>query len=114
MDSNIHDEITQMKGSFEKTKNAILKLVENDIPLQISCPIMKQNMNSYKEVIKWAEMHKIHVGIDYGIIARYNNTTENLSCRLSMNEIKEHIDDKVANDSKYIEQIEIEAEKKKT
>ena len=43
MNSNIHDEITQMKGSYEKTKNAILKLVENDIPLQISCPIMKQN-----------------------------------------------------------------------
>jgi uncharacterized radical SAM superfamily Fe-S cluster-containing enzyme len=38
---NIHDEITQMKGSFEKTKNAILRLIDNDIPLQISCPIMK-------------------------------------------------------------------------
>jgi len=113
MDSNIHDEITQMKGSLEKTKNAILKLIENDIPLQISCPIMKQNKNCYDEVIRWAEKHKIHVGVDYGIIARYNNTTENLSCRLSMNEIKQVINDKVANDSKYIEQIEIEAEKKK-
>jgi sulfatase maturation enzyme AslB (radical SAM superfamily) len=39
MNPNIHDEITQMKGSFEKTKSAILKLIENDIPLQISCPI---------------------------------------------------------------------------
>jgi radical SAM protein with 4Fe4S-binding SPASM domain len=113
MDSNIHDEITQMKGSFEKTKNAILKLIENDIPLQISCPIMKQNKNCYKEVLKWAKKHKINVGDDYGLIARYNHTTQNLSCRLSMNEIKEVIDDKVANDSKYIEQIELEAEKKK-
>jgi len=113
MNPSIHDEITQMKGSFEKTKNAILKLVENDIPLQISCPIMKQNKNCYDEVIKWAEKHKIHVGDDYGIIARYNHTTQNLSCRLSINEIKEVIDDKVANDSKYIEQIEMEAEKKK-
>ena len=113
MDSNIHDEITQMKGSFEKTKDAILKLIENDIPLQISCPIMKQNKNCYKEVLKWAKKHKINVGDDYGLIARYNHTTQNLSCRLSMNEIKEVIDDKVANDSKYIEQIELEAEKKK-
>ena len=112
MNPEIHDEITQMKGSFEKTKNAILKLVENDIPLQISCPIMKQNKNCYDEVIKWAEKHKIHVGDDYGIIARYNHTTQNLSCRLSINEIEKIIDDKVANDSKHIVKIEIEAEKK--
>lgn len=113
MNPHIHDEITQMKGSFEKTKNSIFKLIENDIPLQISCPIMKQNSHCYEDVIKWAEMHKIHVGDDYGIIASYNHTTQNLSCRLSINEIEGLIKDKVANDSKYIEQIEIEAEKKK-
>ena len=113
MDSNIHDEITQMKGSLKKTKNAILKLIENDIPLQISCPIMKQNKNCYEDVINWAKKHKIHASDDYGIIARYNHTTQNLSCRLSINEIKEIIDDKVVNDSKYIEQVEAEAEKKR-
>ncbi|MBN1180810.1 MAG: radical SAM protein [Bacteroidales bacterium] len=113
MNSIIHDEITQMKGSFEKTRNAILKLVENDIPLQISCPILKQNKYCYDDVIKWAEKHKIHVGDDYVIIARYNHTTQNLSCRLSINEIKEMINDKVTHDSKYMEQIEMAAVKKK-
>lgn len=113
MNSDIHDEITQVKGSFEKTKNAILKLIENDIPLQISCPIMKQNKNCYNDVIQWAKKHKIHVGDDYGIIGSYNHTTQNLNCRLSINEIKEVIIDKVANDSKYLEQMEMAAEKKK-
>ena len=113
MNSNIHDEITQVKGSSENTKNAILKLIDNDIPLQISCPIMKQNKNCYSEVIKWAKNHKIHVGDDYNIIARYNHTTKNLSCRLSIKEIKEVIGDKVANDVNYLGQIEKEAEKKK-
>jgi len=113
MDSNIHDGITQMKGSFEKTKNAILKLIENDIPLQINCPIMKQNKNCYAKVIKWAEKYKIHVGIDYGIIGEYNHTKQNLSCRLSINEIKEVINDKIENDPKYLEQIRIAAKKKK-
>jgi radical SAM protein with 4Fe4S-binding SPASM domain len=113
MDANIHDEITQMKGSFEKTKNAILKLVENDIPLQISCPILKQNKDCYNDVIKWAVKLKIHVGDDYGLIGRYDHTTQNLNYRLSINEIKEVIDNKVASDSKFLEQIEIEAEKKK-
>jgi radical SAM protein with 4Fe4S-binding SPASM domain len=113
MDSNIHDEITQMKGSLEKTKKAILQLIENDIPLQISCPIMKQNKDSYADVIKWAKKHNLYVGDDYVIIARYNHTTQNLNCRLSIDELKDLINDKIAKDSKYIEQIEIEAEKKK-
>jgi radical SAM protein with 4Fe4S-binding SPASM domain len=113
MNSNIHDEITQMKGSFVKTKNAILKLIENDIPLQISCPIMKQNKDSYDEVIKWAKKLKIHAGDDYVIIAKYNHTIQNLSCRLSINEIKELFNYRVANDAKYLEQMEKEADKKK-
>ena len=113
MDSDIHDSITQMKGSFKKTKNAILRLIENDIPLQISCPIMKQNKDCYDEVIKWAEKNKIHVGDDYGIIGEYNHTNENLDCRLSIKEIKEVVKDKVENDTKYLEQIEAAAKKKK-
>jgi radical SAM protein with 4Fe4S-binding SPASM domain len=74
---------------------------------------MKQNKNCYDDVIKWAEKHKIHVGDDYVIIARYNHTTQNLNCRLSINEIKEVINDKVVNNTKYLEQMEMEAEKKK-
>lgn len=113
MNSNIHDEITQMKGSFEKTKNSILKLVENDIPLQISCPIMKQNKNCYDDVIKWAKKYKIHAGDDYTIIARYDHTTQNLNCRLSIDEVKEVINNKVVNNTNYFEQMESEIEKKK-
>ncbi len=114
MDSNIHDEITQLKGSFEKTKESILKLIENDIPLQITCPIMKQNKNCYGDVMKWAKKHKIHAGDDYGLIARYNHTTQNLSCRLTMDEIKEVIKDKIVNDSKFIEEMLHDVEKKRT
>lgn len=113
MDPNIHDEITQVKGSFEKTKNAILELIDNDIPLQISCPIMKQNKDCYEDVIKWAKEYKIHVGADYAIIAEYNHTTQNLNCRLSIDEIEEVINQKIVNDVKYLEQIKMAAEEKK-
>lgn len=113
MNFNIHDEITQMKGSFEKTKKSILQLIENDIPLQISCPIMKQNKNCYDDVLKWAKSYKIHVGDDYGIIAQYNHTTQNLTCRLSSNEIKEVIYNKASKDPTFLVQIEKEADKKR-
>ncbi len=43
MDPEKHDTITTVKGSWQRTKNAIEKLVSHDIPVQISCPIMKAN-----------------------------------------------------------------------
>jgi radical SAM protein with 4Fe4S-binding SPASM domain len=113
MNAKIHDEITQMNGSFKKTKNAILKLIENEIPWQISCPIMKQNKNCYDDVLNWAKNNNIHVGNDYAIIARYNHTTQNLSNRLSINEIEEVINNMIVNDTKYFEQMKREAEMKK-
>ncbi|NRT86862.1 radical SAM protein with 4Fe4S-binding SPASM domain [Clostridium beijerinckii] len=113
MDANIHDEITQIKGSFEKTKNAILKLRENDIPLQISCPIIKQNINCYNDVIDWGKAYNINVGSDYVIIARYDHTTQNLSNRLSVNDVKEIINQRSVNEPQYLELIEREAEHKK-
>ena len=113
MNSDIHDEITQMKGSFEKTKNAILKLIENNIPMQISCPIMKQNKNNYNDVKEWAKKHNIHVGDDYTIIAKYDHTTQNLSNRLSINEAEELINNIINTDIKYVEKIEEEVERKK-
>lgn len=113
MNPNIHDSITQVKGSFEKTKNAILTLIENDIPLQISCPILKQNMNCYYDVIAWGKEHNINVGSDYALIARYNHTTQNLSNRLSENEVKDIIEKMIVNDPTHIERIELEIQMKK-
>jgi len=113
MNPNIHDKITQMVGSFDKTINAISKLIENDVPIQISCPILKQNKDSYKDVIDWAKENKIKVGDDYVILARYNNTTQNLCNRLSLKEIEDVIHEKIVHDPKYLEEMEREVEKKR-
>lgn len=74
---------------------------------------MKQNKDCYDDVVKWAENHKIQVGDDYVIIARYNHTINNLNCRLSIDEVKELICNKATKNANYLEQLEIEAEKKK-
>lgn len=55
MNPVIHDTITTVKGSFAKTKTAIEKLVAADIPIQISCPIMKANKEGYTEVLEYAK-----------------------------------------------------------
>lgn len=113
MNSDIHDYITQTKGSFEKTKKSILKLIENDIPLQISCPIIRHNKNCYNDVVNWAKKYGVYAGDDFIIIARYNNTKQNLDCRLSISEIEKVIEDKAKFDSNYLENIKTEAEKNK-
>jgi MoaA/NifB/PqqE/SkfB family radical SAM enzyme len=47
MNTTIHDSITCLKGSFQKTLANIQRLIENDIPVQIACPGMKQNKDSF-------------------------------------------------------------------
>ena len=105
MNPEIHDSITKMKGSFEKTKKAILKLVENDIPLQISCPTMKQNKNCYVNVLNWAKELKVRAVTDYIMMAKYDHTTQNLDNRLSLDEAGKIINDIIENDPEYQEQM---------
>lgn len=113
MDPEIHDEITQVKGSFRKTIDAITKLTENGIVTQISCPILKQNKNSYHEVVRWAERYKISVSDDFVIIARSDHSIENLHNRLTLNEVEEIIRNMAKNNPEYLTQIQKEVERKR-
>jgi radical SAM protein with 4Fe4S-binding SPASM domain len=102
---DILDSITKLPGSFYKTRDAILRLIENDIPLQISCPVMKQNKNSYVAVAKWAEEHKVRAVTDYIMMARYDHTTSNLDNRLLLDEVGGIIKDIIKNDPDYEERL---------
>lgn len=112
MNPDIHDEITQVKGSFEKTKKGILELIKSNVPLQISCPIMKLNKNCYADVKCWASQYKIRVNSDFVIIGRYDSTTDNLYNRLSIFEVKDFININYMNDSNYIDNLIKEVDKK--
>ena len=96
-----HDAITTVKGSFEKTKNAILKLIENDIPVHVSCPTMKGNKDDYRDVMKWCHEHKIRSQTDYMIMAKFNHETTNLSNRLSVKETGDVIKAIIKEDEDY-------------
>lgn len=85
----VHDAITKVKGSFKKTKEAVLKLIDAGIPVQISCPIMKQNKDSFNEVIEWGKSHNISVLVDYVIFAAYDQSNSNLVNRLTVDEVTE-------------------------
>lgn len=102
MDEKVHDAITKCKGSFQKTMQAIALLHKRDVPLQINCPIMKQNINSYKSVLEFANSMNIEADSDYSLFGSYDLSCSNLECRLSAEEIE-----KIEN-TKNLKETEIE------
>lgn len=88
MDEKIHDSITNNQGSFRKTIKGIKILHERNVPLQINCPILKQNKDNYKDVLHFAESLNIEADADYLLFGSFDKSCSNLSCRISLEEIK--------------------------
>ena len=92
MDPLVHDSITKFSGSFEKTKHGLIQLYSAGIPVQISCPVMKQNKDSFLDVIRWGQNRHIAVAVEPMIFATYDHSGSNLVNRLSLKEIGETVD----------------------
>ena len=91
MNADVHDSITSVKGSFEKTKKAIETLYQHDIPMQINCPIMKQNKGTYQDVLNWAREMNIEADSDYMLFGCFDGSCKNLKCRLDLSELEPFI-----------------------
>ena len=105
MDPEIHDMITTVKGSFAKTKAVIEKLVAADVPVQISCPVMKANRKGYRAVLEYANSLKIKAQTDYIMMAEANFDTSNLTNRISIEETEELLRDIMEYDPQYKQMI---------
>jgi radical SAM protein with 4Fe4S-binding SPASM domain len=102
-DSICHDEITRVKGSYRKTISAIEKLKKYQIPVSISCPLMKANKDTMGELIKYAQSRGIPVKMDYVIMAQSNFDKENLENRLTIEETENALRDIIENDTERIQ-----------
>ncbi|MFP3042631.1 radical SAM protein [Treponema primitia] len=105
MEASIHDAITGVPGSFYKTRAAIEKLRAHNIPLQIACPVMKQNRDSVRSVITWAQQNNIRPLCDYIMMARYDHSTGNLANRLDFAETEAVIKTIMDYDEDYQQEI---------
>ena len=101
MDPAIHDAITTVPGSHAKTKANLEKLIDADIPCQISCPSMKINYKGYVDVLKYAQSKKIKAYTDYMIKAQADFDTSNLANRPSLEETEELLRDIIEYDIDY-------------
>lgn len=106
IDPTIHDSITKVSGSCEKTMRAIEKLRENDVPVQISCPILQENLHCFLDVIKYARKLKTKANIDYNIVAQKDESISNLSHRIAVGEVEKVIQTIIDNNPQYTRFLE--------
>jgi len=97
----IHDAITQIFGSCERTKQGIAKLTQYGIPVFISCPITTINKNSYPVVLDFAKRFGASSVPDNMILAQSDGNGKNLEYRLNIDEALQVIQDILDNDTAY-------------
>lgn len=69
----IHDEITGVKGSHNKTINVIKKLRADNVNVQIKCFQLKQNADEYREIAEFAKEVNASVNFDNNIFITDEN-----------------------------------------
>ena len=99
LNENIHDSITQLKGSCKKTLNAINLIINKNLPLFISCPAMQANKQNFPEVMAWADKNNIRSCADLWIIGSSDYSMNNLNQRLSFDDLNDYFEVTMANDA---------------
>ncbi len=95
MNPVIHDSITQLPGSQTKTKSAIEKLYQANVPVKISCPTMQENFDQYLDVMKYAESMHMQAQTDCILMAKSNGDKSNLAHRLTLRQTRHVMKDMV-------------------
>ena len=93
LDEAVHDSITGLHGSCAGTKNAINLLRKRNVPLFVSCPVMKENKTAVLDVMRWCDDNSINSCAAFFIFADSAYTGKNLSHRLSWNEIRDFFEE---------------------
>lgn len=74
--------------------------------MQINCPIMKQNLHCYRDVLEFAKSLNIEASSDYTLFGCYDLSGINLGCRITNANIENILDADYMNANVYNEAIE--------
>lgn len=86
LEEGVHDKITGLSGSCKKTKAAIKMLRSANVPLFVSCPAMKENLETVSGVMAWCDENKIESCCDVSIFDSLDKS--NASHRLDNKDLK--------------------------
>lgn len=86
-----HDFITRVKGSFERTVDAIKGLAEQGIEVTIKTLLMNLNIREYKEMEALAEELGAQPRMNLGLAPRRDGSLEPLKYDLSFEEMEQYL-----------------------
>ena len=79
----VHDAITKVRGSLQRSLAAIPLLQEQGILVKLACPLMKQNLMAYRGVMALAEQLGVPYVLDMTITPMMDGSQEPLEHRVS-------------------------------
>jgi radical SAM protein with 4Fe4S-binding SPASM domain len=106
MNAGIHDAVTRRPGSLKKTRSALERLRSAGVRVSISCPVLKENRDSFWDVLRYGAETGIPVNCDFAIMAKENGDTTNLAHRLETGDLEGVIRAVVQGSPKYQEMLE--------
>ncbi|HUO35623.1 MAG TPA: radical SAM protein [Candidatus Acidoferrum sp.] len=86
-DPAVHDEITKVRGSLERSLAAIRFLKSEGLMVKIACPLMKQNLASYEQVFRLAKELDVPYVFDLTITPKLDGDTSPLAHRAAGSEL---------------------------
>ncbi len=96
-DPEVHDAITKVRGSFERSLQAIRFLKVQGLQAKIACPLMKQNLTAFRSVQQLAEELGVPYILDLTITPKIDGDMSLLALRNSGQDLLPVLQDPVLN-----------------
>ena len=93
----IHDAITKVPGSLERTLAAIPILLEHKLQVKLACPLMRENLTAYRGVMALAEKLGVPYILDLTITPMMDGSSGPLEHRASVSALLPVLRDPVLN-----------------
>lgn len=93
--AKVHDEITGVSGSWEKTVEGIRRLRGEGISVKIKCAIMRQNFSEYRKVYDLAGDLGCSYAFDPMITARDDGSKDTLCYRIAKEDLVRILQDQI-------------------
>ncbi len=91
--SQTHDSITRLPGSFDKSVKAIKLLVDRGIFVKIKCPLMNVNIGDLEQLKRFAQQLGVGVQFNPVITAKNDGNTSTWNLRLSEEQLLTFVTD---------------------
>jgi len=96
-DPAIHDWVTKVPGSLQRSLEGAALLRDAGVSVKLNCPLMKQNVGTYKEVRALAERLGVLYGFDPMITAKNDGDRSPVALRITRKELGEVMQDPALN-----------------